>query len=307
MVSPPSQSAAPVAAPSLIPSPSRELVGRFVELMFLVTGIRPGPLQDGFIEHRLRARVRELGLPDFESYYERVAREFVLRKGTELEQFVDRVTTHETRFLRTATIWDFFSNTILREWWAQQSSVDRPLRVWSGAASSGEEAFTLAMILEDFTSQAPRFRWDVRASDISMRMIALGQDATYEERSLNPLGEDRLCRYFRPHREKGRFSVDHRLRQKVWFFQHNLLDPAPFQAEIDVALIRNVLMYFEPAARKRVLENVARTLSPGGYLILGEAESLLQAESLSEKPNSLTRSAFEFVAPSIYRRTSSPV
>jgi chemotaxis protein methyltransferase CheR len=290
--------------------PSAELIGRFTELMFLVSGIRPGPLQENFIEHRLRRRIREVGLESFEAYYEQVAREFVTGKREELEEFIDLVTTHETRFLRTPPVWEYLAERLLVEWWDEESRRGgeiRPFQVWSGAAASGEEAFTIAMVLDDFQGRHPRFQWDVKASDLSLRRIRLAQDAVYPARAIPGADlnaqQSRFLRYFQTDEAAGSISVDRRIREKVGFFRHNLLEPAPFLGEIDLALIRNVLMYFEFEPRKRVLENVARALRPGGHLILGEAESLLQSERLSEKPDSLTRSAFEYVVPGVYRRT----
>ena len=223
------------------------------------------------MERRLAPRLEALGLPDFRAYY-RFLR-YGAERGAELEAAVEALTTHETYFHREPQQLRAFSEELL-PLLQRRNARTRRLRVWSAGCSSGEEAYTIAMLLKE----SNRFEgWDVEVygTDISRRVLEAARRAEYGPSSMRAIPPEALQRYFVP--VGSRFRVREDVRAWVSFGQLNLLEPGAAQLlpQVDVVLCRNVMIYFDPAARKQVLRVFHDKLAPGGYLLLGHSENLL--------------------------------
>lgn len=248
------------------------------------TGIVMGERKWTLLEGRLRRRLRELALPGYRDYLH-------LLEATpgEVNDFVDLVTTNETAFFRTPRIWEYFAQQFLPRWF--DARPDAPLRVWSAAASSGEEAYTVAMLCEEFRLAHPGFRYRILATDIADGILRKAAAAQYRGRSIEALAQTHpalLQKYFSA-QDEG-FCAGPALRANLTFRKHNLHERPRELGTFDVTLLRNVLIYFDADGQQAVLENVRRAMAPDGVLIVGESESLSRFEM-----------GFAFEQPLIYR------
>lgn len=248
------------------------------------TGIAMNERKWPLLEGRLRRRLQALALPDYRDYLR-----ILEALPGEVKDFVDVVTTNETSFFRTPRIWDYLAAHFLPQW--HDAHPHATLRIWSAAASSGEETYSLAMLCEEFRAQRPGFRYRILATDISEGILRRAADGFYQGRSADSLRHarpDLLERYFDA--QDGGIRVRAALRAHVAFRPHNLYAPPDVIGSVDLALLRNVLIYFDAEGQQTVLENVRRTMTVDGVLVVGESESLSRFET-----------GFAFEQPLVYR------
>lgn len=223
-------------------------------------------------ERRLLPRVEALGLPDFGAY-QRYLR-FDARGKEELETAVELLLPHETYFFRDPSQLDCFVKELVPKLVEQHGAKQR-LRLWSAGCSSGEEPYTLAMLLEE---TGLFHGWDVQVygTDLSRRMLAAARKAEYAQSSLRSTTHERRLRHFDA-MTGGKVRVKERLRSRVSFTHLNLVTPeaADVLPFMDVVLCRNVLIYFDAGARRSVIHSLYRRMQPGAWLLLGHSESLL--------------------------------
>jgi chemotaxis protein methyltransferase CheR len=268
----------------------------FVEIRDYVrrtAGIIIGDEKASMVVSRLWRHVEKLGFNDFGSYLRHLhTSEGALSKA----QMLDLLTTNETYFFREPAHFK-----LLREQILPQFSQRAP-RVWCAAASSGEEPYSLAMVLaEKFGPQG----WQLLATDISANVLEKASRGMYRMERIENMPADYMKRYCRRGIDQydGWMMIDRCLRARVTFAQHNLLQKPVFDLfqpgsnpadhHFDVIFLRNVLIYFDQPTKQRVLENLVSVLRPGGWLITGHCESL----------NGLSL-PLQQLSPSIYRHAS---
>jgi chemotaxis protein methyltransferase CheR len=231
------------------------------------------------VERRLRERIRELGIDDFGEYYRYLR--YHPRAEAELEAAAEVLTTNETYFFREAYQLRAFTEEILPV--VRRRALSRGskrLDIWSAGCSSGEEVYTIAMLVE---SSGLFDGWDVRifGNDISRRVLRKARGATYGATSFRAMipGYDR---YFIDG-DDGR-QVHPRIRSMCHFGHLNLMNQrrAAIVGRVDVTFCRNVLIYFDDASRRKVLDTIYQRLHRGGYLLLGHSESLFQSSTAFE-------------------------
>ncbi|MFW5876937.1 MAG: CheR family methyltransferase [Myxococcota bacterium] len=250
----------------------RDLVNRFC-------GIDFGDETIYVVERRLRERIQSLGLKDFEDYYQYLR--YHPEASAEVERAVDELTTNETYFFREDYQLRAFAREVLPEMHERlSSSGSRRLALWSAGCSTGEEAYTLAMVVSDtglFDG------WDVRifGNDISRRVLKTARRAIYGPSSFRAMPAD-YERYF-VETPEGR-QVHPSIRSMCHFGHLNLLDQsrAAMVGRVDAIFCRNVLIYFDTESRRKVIGNFYERLVPGGYLMLGHSESLLHVTTAFE-------------------------
>jgi chemotaxis protein methyltransferase CheR len=230
------------------------------------------------VQRRLLPRLEALSLPDFSDYYRYLRAATPETRRAELEEIVERVTTNETYFFREGYQLAAFKDEILP---ALAASGKRRLTIWSAGCSSGEEAYTIAILLIESGMFG---EWDVRVfgSDISRRVLATARKGAYGRGSFRTTEPRILRRYFRE--VDGRHQVRDEVRQLVSFGQINLFDE-PMTAivgEVDIIFCRNVLIYFNGESRRKVIDTLHRKLLHGGYLLLGHSESLINVTTAFE-------------------------
>jgi chemotaxis protein methyltransferase CheR len=234
------------------------------------------------VERRLAPRLQALALGDFTAYYRHLR--FAPDPRAELDELAERVTTNETYFFREQYQLDALQQEILPEL-ARLRPRGRRLAIWSAGCSTGEEAYTAAILVLESALFAD---WEVRVfgNDVSRRVIALARKGVYGRASFRQTDEQKLRRWFRPAPAEGdgKHQVRDEVKSLVTFAQLNLLDRAALAlvGEVDVILCRNVLMYFDAASRRRVIDALHQKLARGGYLLLGHTESLLNLSTAFE-------------------------
>lgn len=258
----------------------------FRDLVYRASGITLGEGKEGLVSSRLGKRMRALGLPSFRAYLDR----FGGRDGEdELIHLLDAISTNVTSFFREPAHFDLLGAEA-RAWHA---SGQRRFRFWSAASSSGEEPYSLAITLAEAGVTAGA---DVRilATDISTRILAAAGAGIYPESRLAGLPPGYAARWFQAPRGRaeGSREVRARIRDMVRFHRLNLAEPPfPMQGPLDAVLVRNVMIYFDNAVRSALVAECSRLLKPGGYLLVGHAESL---GGMAE--------GFKCLKPSVYRK-----
>jgi chemotaxis protein methyltransferase CheR len=231
---------------------------------------------------RLCRRLEALGFTTFSQYYQLISNP---AETAERQKAIDLITTNETYFFREAEQF-----TILRDQVLATHSRAQPFRLWCAASSTGEEPYSLAMLLDHHRGTAP---WSLMASDISSRALSTAKRGLYQMSRIEGIPRDYLKRYCL----KGQGDYDNHLlierglRERVDYRQINLTQLPPNLGQFDAVFIRNVIIYFDAATKLAVLSAVVRHLVPGGMLFLGHSESL-QGMDLPLEP----------VAPATYRK-----
>ena len=223
------------------------------------------------LEKRLSRRIKNHHLNDFRDYYRFIR--YDKRAEEELTAIMDLLTVNETYFFREQNQLKAFSEEILEE--LKTLNQDRKtLRVWSAGCSTGEEPYTIAMLI----NESGHFnRWDIEihGSDINQRVLQTARRGVYRKNSFRTTEPYFMSKYFIE--EDSSFKISDAAKKHVNFSYLNLLDPfrSKFLGKMDVIFCRNVLIYFDNASRRRVIENFHDRLVDGGYLLLGHAESLI--------------------------------
>jgi chemotaxis protein methyltransferase CheR len=247
---------------------------RLCRLIYDVAGIHIIPDKKTMIEARIKRRLRALDCPSYSLYCDRL---FHLDAGDdEMVHFIDVVTTNKTDFFREAGHFDFLREKCLGEWCAG-SGLKRPVQVWSAACSSGEEPYTLAMVLADYAESVPGFDFNILATDVSTTVLKKGVEGIYPAVAIEPVPVAMRAKYLMRSRDRksGLVRVVPELRRRVEFRRLNFLDSDYRIAQrADAIFCRNVLIYFDRSMQERILSRLAHYLQPQGYLFVGHSESL---------------------------------
>lgn len=259
---------------------SRRAFEQLSKLFHEHSGIRLTPEKRALMAARLRKRLCVLGLSGFDAYCQYLQQQ---DDGEELRTLVDHLTTNETYFYREPQHFVELAKHVNTRF------AQRHFRVWSAACSTGEEAYSLAMTLLDLR---PAGDWELYASDLSTRVLERAQLGVYPLQRLELLPAGYLQRFCM--RGKGDYAgtlrVNEEVRQRVQFFQHNLLDAPGVPGVFDIIFVRNVLIYFEPAQKQAILSRLLEVLRPSGLLFVGHAEPL---QGLSLPVRRLADAVFE--------------
>jgi chemotaxis protein methyltransferase CheR len=230
-----------------------------------------GPDKDYLIDSRLRILADQRGLPDVASL---VGRLRVSPDHALATDVIDALTTHETYFFRDMNPFEALRDLGLPALMEARRR-DRTLRIWCAACSTGQEPYSLAMLLRENLPEL--LAWDVSilATDVSTHAIAFAREGVYGDGEMRRgLPEALRAAWFRPV-DGGRWRVDDRVRRMVTFRVANLLEDPSVLGTFDLVLMRNVLIYFDESTRTRILRDVRRVLNPGGLLLLGGSEATL--------------------------------
>lgn len=245
---------------------------QWVSLLESRTGVTLPVTRKTFLVTNLHTRMRELGVPDYQRYYNMVTDG--MRGQVEWEVLVDKLTVHETRFYRDTHALDLISNRYLRPLVAQHHTQPYTVHVWSVGCATGEEPYSLAMMLDHMFEADKNLYYGVTASDISRAALNTGRNAVYHVRRVKNVPVDIANKYL-DRIDGEHVQVKASLRRKVCFTHINLLDLATAPVgEVDIILCQNVLIYFKHEMRDRVLAQLVTRLKPNGLLVLGAGEVL---------------------------------
>jgi chemotaxis protein methyltransferase CheR len=263
---------------------SPEAFGRFARYNTSELGIRMPESKITMIQSRLMHRVRELRLTSVDEYRKYF---FDRDHAVEREHFINAVTTNKTDFFREPEHFRYLIETVL-------PALPRPFaRIWSAGCSSGEEPYTISMVLSEYARRMPGFDFAIVGSDISTKVLNRARDGIYQQSQVEPVPAGLRVRYLLQSRDRSRglVRIAPDLRRKVTFRQLNFMDVDYGMDHLfDVIFFRNVMIYFDKATQETVLNKLSRYLAPGGYLFAGHSESLAGLEV-----------PFQFVRSAVFR------
>ncbi|MFZ5441113.1 MAG: CheR family methyltransferase [Myxococcota bacterium] len=260
------------------------------DVAYTQAGIRLTDEKLALVSARVGKRLRALGLSSEEQYLEVLQR----RDGRELVEFLDVISTNFTSFFREPAHFD----RLAAELGAALARGQDTFRVWCAASSSGEEPYTIALVLEELF-KGRLVDWKVLATDISTRVLAQAKRGRYRAQQLKTVRRDLLANHFTPAQvddDELHYDVAAHLRARLTFARLNLAQPPyPMRGPFDAILCRNVMIYFDGPIRQTVVGELERLVRPGGLVFVGHAETL---SGLS--------TSLEVVVPSVYRKPGGP-
>ena len=249
---------------------------RFSEFIHSRYGIKLPLTKKTMLEGRFRKRLASLGIRSFGEYCDYVFSPEGIQK--ELAHMVDAVTTNKTDFFREPGCFDYLVRTALPELMnTHGSGLQKGLSLWSAGCSSGEEPYTLAMVLSEFAEGNPGFRFSILATDISLRMLDTAIRAVYNEDRVEPLPDALRKKYLMvsKNREKHMVRMAPELRSLIKFRRLNFMENNfDMEEPFEIIFCRNVIIYFDRETQERLLNKFCRHLIPGGYLVVGHSEIL---------------------------------
>ncbi len=219
--------------------------------------------KEGLVRSRVSKRLRARRIATFSVYLDTVEQE----TGEELVTLIDLLTTNKTDFFREPAHFDFLLQQVVPDVVAS----GRPLRIWSAGCSSGEEPYTLSMLLRE--TLPARYDFRILATDISTQIVAAAKRGTYSAQQLGDVSPQRRQRFFTPGPD-GSATVTPDLRAPISFAHLNLMTKWPMSGPFDVIFCRNVMIYFDKPTVTRLVNRFHTLLAPGGHLFIGHSESL---------------------------------
>lgn len=253
---------------------SKNDFSRLSEFIYKECGIKMPPAKKTMLEARLQKRLRTLGMSSFGAYCDFLFSSEGLK--LELVQMIDLVTTNKTDFFREPDHFDYLVNHVLAKWTSEKGT-GRRLNVWSAGCSTGEEPYTLAMVLQEYAEEMPGFSYSIMATDISTRVLEKARTAIYDEERVIPVPLNLKKKYLlrSKDRSSGLVRIAPELRSKVYFQRLNFMDDSfGLRERLDVIFCRNVIIYFDRPTQKKLLQKFIDNLIPGGYIFMGHSETL---------------------------------
>lgn len=239
------------------------------------------------IEGRLSNVIVDRGFADFSEY---LACVFADNTKTEMTNLINKITTNHTFFMREVEHFEYFKNKVLP--YLCTTVKENDLRIWSAGCSSGEEPYTLAMILADYC-KAQQMCWDKKllATDISVKVLEMAEKGIYSQDVLENIPKYWKINYYKKI-DGENYQIIDELRKDVIFRVFNLMDEIfPFKKKFQVIFCRNVMIYFDYETKMRLIDKFYNITEPGGYLFIGHSESIGKYET-----------RYQCVGPAIYRK-----
>jgi chemotaxis protein methyltransferase CheR len=248
--------------------------GQLRDFIYAQSGIYVADNRKYLVENRLAARLKELNLKSFAEYHTFLQYDSTRRQ--ELNRLFEVITTNETSFYRNPPQLKVFQDMVLKDVLDKlRAQKQRRLRIWSAGCSTGEEPYTIAIILHEVL-RTEIASWDIRitANDLSEAVLSQARDACYSEYSLRTTPKEIVTRYFTP--SGNDFKLKPEVKRLVSFGQINLSDRAQLKRveRSHIVFCRNVIIYFDDEMKKNVITAFYDNLLPGGYLLIGHSESL---------------------------------
>lgn len=274
---------------------SDKLFKKFQKLVSETTGIHISDNKKLWLIGRLSQRLRNLDCLSFSDYFDCITKiqwnkeikgNKINKDGAlELQAMLDLLTTNETYFFREPAHFSFLRDR------ATCHRKGSPFRVWSAASSSGEEAYTMAMVLAETLGDTA---WEILGTDICTKVLAKAESGHYSLARTDGIPSALLKKYCRKgiREQEGTLLITKELRKRVRFLQSNLMNPGKNFGEFDVIFLRNVMIYFKDETKRQVIANLIPYLKPGGHFVIGHCESLHQitTDLVAERPTIYRRS-----------------
>ena len=236
---------------------------------------------------RLSNTITAMGFTSFTDYVDHILSS---KNPADLEIMLNKLTTNYTYFMREEAHFKFFRDTILP--YLLSTKKNKVLSIWSAGCSSGEEPYTISMIIKEALG-AQAALWDTRvlATDISQNALKAAKEAVYDGDSLKNLSPEWRAKYFVKTREQNLYSVSPAIKSNVIFQTFNLMDPIRFRLKFDVIFCRNVMIYFDQNTKDGLIQRFYDATAPGGYLLIGHSETINKEKT-----------AYRYLMPATYRK-----
>jgi chemotaxis protein methyltransferase CheR len=273
----------------LVPLDDREFA-YIANLMYDRFGIHLGDQKRVLVAGRLSKRIRELGFSSFTPYIEYLIAD---KTGAELSELINRITTNHSFFFREKDHFDFLSQNILAGIDSmKKGGAPYPLRIWSAGCATGEEIYSIGMLLAERYGLSPvGIDIGLLATDISVAALQEAKEGEYPGTKLRELPASLRKSYFRQ-KAPDVYAINDNIRNLVLFKRLNLMaDSFPMNGLFDAIFCRNVMIYFDQASRSRLVNTLFQYVKPGGYLFIGHSESLRREDC-----------PFDYVKPAIYKK-----
>jgi chemotaxis protein methyltransferase CheR len=245
----------------------------FSKLIEGVCGIKMPDVKKHMLESRLRKRLRSLDMHSFRDYYDFLTS--AEGRRIEMVPMIDAVTTNKTDFFREPAHFTYLTEKVLPELLGTRAS--NRVKIWSAGCSSGEEPYTLAMVLSEYARNRERFTFSILATDICTSVLETAHRGIYEEEKIAPVPHDMRKRYLlrSKDRNRGVVRMAPEMRTLITFRRLNFLDNGYGIPDLmQIIFCRNVLIYFDRPTQERVINNFCSHLQPGGHLFLGHSETI---------------------------------
>lgn len=239
------------------------------------------------IAGRMENYLLRSGYHSYEEYIRQVEQN---PDGPEAAKLINVLTTNHTYFMRETVHFEYLQQTILPWIRSREQNRGKDVRVWSAASSTGEEPYTIQMVLSDYFSLDGGWDTQLLATDVSTEVLQKARRGSYLAEQLETVPETWKRRYFQRMGEET-YQVREEIRKKIVFRTFNLMDEIPFKGLFHVVFLRNVMIYFDEETKRKLLSRIYQHMSDGGYLLIGTTESIDK-----------TISGFQYVQPSIYRK-----
>lgn len=236
---------------------------------------------------RLHNVLQEGGFSNFSDYYEYLISE---KSGTAVDVLINRITTNHTYFMREPNHFYFFRDEVLP--FLKEHVRDRDLRIWCAGCSSGEEAYTLAMITDEFFTEK-KMSWDTKilATDISDKVLKAARTGVYRKENMTHLPPLWVMKYFTK-QSPELYEINEKIKKEVIYRRFNLMEQLfPFKKKFHVIFCRNVMIYFDQKTKVELTKKFYDMLEYGGYLFIGHSESLFGSKT-----------GFKYIMPAVYRK-----
>jgi chemotaxis protein methyltransferase CheR len=254
------------------------------QIVYEHCGIRLNSGKEQLVRSRLSKRLRDLGVKSFGEYLKYVQTD---KTSQELDAMIDCLTTNKTAFFREEHHFNFLRSQILPALKHRGAG----LRIWSAGCSSGEEPYSIAILLSEEFAGFDKTNLKILATDISSRVLAKARFGEYESESVKDVPAPLLAKYFSliQMNSSAIYRINDTVRKIVRLARLNLMDAWPMKGPFDVIFCRNVMIYFDTSAQRNLVQRYYELLNPGGYLLVGHSESLLTSSG-----------AFKYVQPATY-------
>ena len=239
-------------------------------LIYKESGIHFTATNRSILESRLKERLREKGIDSVKSYFGDISRD----QG-ELKNFLDSITTNLTRFFRNQAHFDALENFVIPE--LIKIKTDKVIKIWSAGCSTGEEPYTIAMLLNEILS--PPWKYEIMASDLSLKCLMTAKEGFYAENRIVGVPDAYLKKYF--DKVEGGYKVRPEIMSTIRFDYHNLNNDSK-QRNLDLVFCRNVIIYFDETAQTAVINRFWDSMSSKSFLFIGHSESLFGMDTKFE-------------------------
>lgn len=242
------------------------------------------------LEGRFQSILKKYNLASFKDYYEFLHQDRS-QKISRLGELVDKISTNHTFFYREPKHFQLMEKEWLPEL-IKANATSKKLRIWCGAASTGEEPYTLlSILLKVLGPNYPSWDTGVIATDISSQALAKANAGIYEPEHVEELPKDLIRPIFNLDKALGKYKVKESVRSEILFRRFNLMNTLPFKGKFDIVFCRNVMIYFDKPTTMALVERIYDSVNPGGYLIISLSESLMRDQT-----------RFKYISPGVYKK-----